>query len=191
MLPRAFYGRSPEVVARELLGRRLVRILDGERLEGIIVETEAYHGGGDPASRAFNGKKNYNTPMWDEPGRLFVYNVHKYWMLNVVAHEPGGVGGVLFRAIEPTIGVEVMLRRRPVIDVKELTNGPGKLSVALGVTRGLNGLPVTDIGSPVQILDAPPMNECQTSHRIGVTHDLLEELRFYVPGNPYVSRHSK
>jgi len=190
VLPRAFYGRSPEVVARELLGKRLVRILDGERLEGIIVETEAYHGGGDPASRAFNGKKNYNTPMWDEPGRLFVYNVHKYWMLNVVAHEPGGVGGVLFRAIEPTIGVEVMRRRRPVIDVRELTNGPGKLSVALGVTRGLSGLPVTDVGSPVHILEGPLINEYKTSHRIGVTRDLPEELRFYVPGNPYVSRHS-
>lgn len=191
VLPRGFYVRSPEVVARELLGKRLVRVLDGVLLEGVVVETEAYHGGGDPASRAFHGRKDYNAPMWDEPGCLFVYNVHKYWMLNVVAHEPGGVGGVLFRAIEPTIGVEEMRRRRPVTDVRELTSGPGKLSVALGVTRGLNGLPVTDAGSPVHILDAPTAPECHTSHRIGVTRDLPEELRFYIPGNPYVSRHSK
>jgi DNA-3-methyladenine glycosylase len=75
--------------------------------------------------------------------------------------------------------------------VRELTSGPGKLSVALGVTRGLNGLSVTDVGSPVHILDVPPMNECKTSHRIGVTCDLPEELRFYVPGNPHVSHRVK
>lgn len=191
VLPRGFYVRSPKVVARELLGKRLVRVINRERFEGVIVETEAYHGSGDPASRAFHGRKEYNANMWDEPGHLFVYNVHKYWMLNVVAHEQEGVGGVLFRAIEPIVGVEEMIKRRPVTDVRELTSGPGKLSVALGVTRELNGLPVTDIGSPVHILDAPPIPECHTSHRIGVTRDLPEELRFYVPGNPYVSRRSK
>jgi DNA-3-methyladenine glycosylase len=129
--------------------------------------------------------------MWDEPGRLFVYNVHKFWMLNVVAHEQGGVGGVLFRAIEPTAGVDGMLRRRPIEDVRELTNGPGKLGIALGVKRELNGSPVTDAGSPVHILDTPLVPKCLTSHRIGVTRDLPEELRFYVPGNPYVSHRVK
>jgi DNA-3-methyladenine glycosylase len=188
VLPAGFYARSPEVVARELLGKTLVRVLGGERLEGVVVETEAYHGGGDPASRAYHGRKEYNAAMWEEPGRLFVYNVHKYWMLNVVAHLPGGVGGVLFRAIEPTAGVEAMTRRRPVRDVRELTSGPGKLSIALGVTRELNGYPVTDSGAPVHILDAPPAAGCRTSHRIGVTRDLPEELRFYADGNRFVSR---
>jgi DNA-3-methyladenine glycosylase len=187
VLPKGFYERSPEVVARELLGKRLVRLIDGERLEGVIVETEAYHGGGDPASRAFHGRKEYNAGMWEEAGRLFVYNVHKYWMLNVISHLPGGVGGVLFRAIEPTAGVEAMMRRRPVGDVRELTSGPGKLGVALGVTRELSGIPATDAGAPVHILDAPPAPAYATSHRIGVTRDLPEELRFYVPGNRFVS----
>ena len=188
VLPAEFYERSPEVVARELLGKILVRLVEGERLGGVVVETEAYHGGGDPASRAYNGKKEYNAAMWEEPGRLFVYNVHKYWMLNVVAHVPGGIGGVLFRAIEPSFGVETMMRRRPVGDVRELTSGPGKLSMALGVTRELSGLPVTDACSPVHILDAPIVPVCRTSHRIGVTRDLPEELRFYVDGNGFVSR---
>ena len=187
VLAKSFYERNPEVVARELLGKRLVRLIEGERLEGVIVETEAYLGGDDPASRAFQGRKKYNAGMWEEAGRLFVYNVHKYWMLNVISHMPGGVGGVLFRAIEPISGVEAMMRRRPVVNVKELTNGPGKLSVAFGVTRGLSGIPVSNTGAPVHILDAPPILACATSHRIGVIRDLPEELRFYVPGNRFVS----
>jgi DNA-3-methyladenine glycosylase len=187
VLAKSFYERNPEVVARELLGKRLVRLIEGERLEGVIVETEAYLGGDDPASRAFQGRKKYNAGMWEEAGRLFVYNVHKYWMLNVISHMPGGVGGVLFRAIEPIAGVEAMMRRRPVVNVKELTNGPGKLSVALGVTRELSGIPVSNTGAPVHILDAPPILTYTTSHRIGVIRDLPEELRFYVPGNRFVS----
>lgn len=187
VLPRGFYARSPEVVARELLGKTLVRVLDGVRLGGTVVETEAYHGEADPASRAFLGRKNYNSLMWAEPGLAFVYNVHKYWMLNVIAHEKGGVGGVLFRAIEPALGVEAMRANRPVVRLEELTSGPGKLSLALGVTRGLSGVPVYDVGSPVHIFDTSPLT-CATSHRIGVTRDLPEELRFYVPGNAFVSR---
>jgi DNA-3-methyladenine glycosylase len=188
VLPAGFYVRSPDVVACELLGKTLVRVVGGERLEGIVVETEAYYGKGDPASRAYKGRSEYNTAMWEVPGRLFVYNVHKYWMLNVVAHVPSGVGGVLFRAIEPTVGLDAMMRRRPVLDMMELTSGPGKLSLALGVTRELNGVNVTDTGAPVHILDAPPVIVYGTSHRIGVTRDLPEELRFYVNGNRFVSR---
>jgi DNA-3-methyladenine glycosylase len=188
VLPVAFYARSPEAVARDLLGKRLIRVLDGDRLGGIVAETEAYYGLGDPASRAYRGKMRYNSLMWDEPGRLFVYNVHKYWMLNVIAHEPCEVGGVLFRAIEPTTGVRMMRRLRPVADDRELTSGPGKLSLALGVTRELSGCFVTDPDSPVIILDAPCVAEYCSSHRIGVSRDLPEELRFYVPGNRFVSR---
>ena len=180
--------RRPDIVARDLLGKKIVRVLDGERLEGLVVETEAYHGQMDPASRAFHGRKNYNKMMWDEPGRLFIYNVHKYWMLNVVAHDLGGVGGVLFRAIEPVKGIKTMERLRPIDDEKELTSGPGKLSIALGISKELNGFPVTDPGSPVQILDAPYTVEICTSHRIGVKRDLPEKLRFYIKGNMFVSR---
>ena len=188
VLPIRFYSRSPEVVARELLGKILVRLIDGERLEGKVVETEAYFGEDDPASRAYKGRKVYNSAMWGESGHLFIYNVHKYWMLNVVAHLSGGVGGVLFRAIEPVAGVEEMMRRRPVSDLRELTSGPGKLSLALGVSSELNGLPVTDADCPVHFLNAPPVPGFITSHRIGVTRDLPEELRFYIDKNRFVSR---
>jgi DNA-3-methyladenine glycosylase len=188
VLPVAFYERCPEAVARDLLGKRLIRVLDGEKLGGTIVETEAYHGLADPASRAYHGRKNYNSPMWNPPGRLFIYNVHKYWMLNVVAHCPEGVGGVLIRAIEPKTGLRTMRRLRHIDDDRELTNGPGKLSLALEVTHELNAYPVTDPDSPIHILNAPCTVDYCTSHRIGVTRDLPQELRFYVKGNRFVSK---
>ena len=187
-LGRDFYARDPAEVARALLGKTMVRRLGSDRLEGIIVETEAYYGEGDPASRAFKGLKSYNEVMWGEPGRLFVYNVHRYWMLNFVAHEPGGVGGVLIRALEPTRGVEAMLANRPVEKLTELTGGPGKLSVALAVDRSLNGLKATDEKSPIHVLHSESGLEVTSSYRIGVTQDLPERLRFYVKGNKFVSR---
>ncbi len=188
VLPVEFYERSPKEVARDLLGKRLIRILDGEKLGGIVVETEAYYGLADPASRAFYGKKKYNSPMWSPSGRLFIYNVHRYWMLNVVAHGVGEVGGVLFRAIEPAWGLKTMRRLRPVRNDRELANGPGKLTLALGVTHELDSYPITDPDSPIHILDAPCIIDYCTSHRIGVTRDLPEELRFFITGNKFVSK---
>ncbi len=187
VLPLSFYARSPDFVARELLGKRLVRRLEGAQLEGVIVETEAYFGEDDPASRAYLGRKRYNSQMWGESGTLFVYNVHRYWMLNVVAHELNEVGGVLFRAIEPIRGVEVMLRNRPVHRITELTSGPGKLSVALRIEPSMTGINVTNSESAVFILDDESLGYL-SSRRVGVTVDLPRDLRFYVEGNPYVSK---
>ena len=188
ILPKTFYERSPDNVARYLLGKSLVRKFEGKIIDSMIVETEAYFGERDPASRAFNGKKRYNLMMWDEPGRLFIYNVHKYWMMNVIAHEPGNVGGVLIRALEPKTGIDIMRTLRKTNDDRELASGPGKLSIALGITPDLNGCPVTDLNSPVLIYDAPVIMDYCTSHRIGVTKDLMEELRFYVKNNKFVSK---
>jgi DNA-3-methyladenine glycosylase len=187
-LPPTFYSRDPAAVARGLLGKRLIRILNGEALEGTIVETEAYYGAGDPASRAFHGRKNYNRLMWGESGRIFIYNVHKYWMLNIVAHEPDEIGAVLIRAIEPTQGIVSMMKNRPVKDPRALTSGPGKLTIALGVDKDSHGVSVLSPGSEIRILNAASVLVIGTSRRIGVTKDLDRDLRFYVEGNPYVSR---
>ena len=187
-LPLSFYSRDPAAVARELLGKRLVRVLNGEALEGMIVETEAYFGAEDPASRAFHGRKKYNRLMWGEPGRVFIYNVHKYWMFNVVAHEPDEIGAVLIRAIEPTRGIEPMLSNRPVKEPRALTSGPGKLTLALRIDKSSHGASVLSPGSEIRILDATSDPVIGTSRRIGVTKDLDWDLRFYVEGNLYVSR---
>lgn len=188
VLPRAFYERDPEAVARELLGKRLLRKMKGEVLGGIIVETEAYYGLDDPASRASQGMKAYNRLMWSEPGRIFIYNVHNNWLLNIVTHKAGRVGAVLIRAIEPTEAIEVMKRNRGVENILKLTSGPGRLTKALIVDKSLKGVPVTSKRSEIQILDNYMEFEVQSSQRIGVRRDLKRDLRFYIKGNRFVSR---
>lgn len=186
-LQREFYTRRTDRVARDLLGKILVRRIGSENLGGVIVETEAYFGGEDPASRAYNGLKEYNRVMFEEPGRVFIYNVHKYWMLNLIAHDDG-VGGILIRAIEPTIGTNTMQKNRPVKNPRDLTSGPGKLTLALDVDKSLNGVDATSTSSPVYVLDNNYEGSIETSHRIGVTRDLPEHLRFYIKDNRFVSR---
>jgi DNA-3-methyladenine glycosylase len=186
-LPRPFYTRPPDTVAQELIGKILVRTTDEAVMSGIIVETEAYFGDTDPASRAYNGKKKYNAVMFETPGRLFIYMVHGWWLLNVVAHRRGEPGAVLIRALEPLEGLEVMSRNRPAKNKVQLTSGPGKLTRALDVTKELNGIDVT---SPDVLSIVDHDNDAfdlGTSHRIGVTRDLPRELRFYLKGNRYVS----
>ena len=186
-LKQSFYRRRTDTVARELLGKILVRRLGDELLGGVIVETEAYFGGDDPASRAYKGLKDYNRVMFEEPGRVFIYNVHKYWMLNLIAHDDG-VGGILIRAIEPTMGLEPMMRNRPVKNQRDLTSGPGKLTLALGVDKGFNGVDATDESSPVYVLNNDYECIVGTSYRIGVTRDLPEHYRYYITGNKFVSK---
>jgi len=191
VLLKKFYEREPEKVARDLLGKILIRKLGKKTLSGVIVETEAYYGPGDPASRASNGMKNFNRLMWCEPGVAFIYNVHKYWMFNIVSHEPGGVGAVLLRAIEPLEGIEIMKRNRGINDDKrlvELTNGPGKLTVAFGIDKKLNGVCLTSKKSPIYIVNNQVQVKISSSKRIGVKADLDRNLRFYIDGNRFVSK---
>jgi DNA-3-methyladenine glycosylase len=179
VLDKPFYTRDTKVVARDLLGKILVRRLEDNQLGGVIVETEAYFGAEDPASRAFHGKKQYNSVMFGEPGHVFIYNVHQYWMLNFIAHDTG-VGGILIRAIEPTIGTDIMIENRPVKRLTDLTSGPGKLTLALNVDKSLNGIDATRKSSIICVIDNEMEYELATSHRIGVTKDLPEHLRFYM-----------
>ncbi len=188
VLTRQFYARDPEVVARNLLGKRLIRRLRETVLEGILVETEAYFGLKDPASRAYHGLKTYNEPMWSEPGRVFIYNVHKYWMFNVVAHEHGGIGAVLIRAVEPVGGLDIMKRNRQVKDIFELASGPGRLTQAFGIDKSLNESDVTQREGEVLILSNKMKFNLGISHRIGVKRDLRRKLRFFIRGSRFVSR---
>lgn len=187
-LERDFYRRDPAEVAKDLIGKVLVRRLGLEILSGKIVETEAYYGEGDPASRAYRGRKKYNSPMFEEPGRLFVYMVHTWWLLNIVAHGECGVGAVLIRGLEPVEGVQVMLMNRGIEDIQNLTNGPGKLARALAVTNELNHLDITEESSDLVVTAGEyEVLDIGSSRRMGVTRDLPEELRFYIEGNRFVS----
>jgi DNA-3-methyladenine glycosylase len=189
ILPKKFYERDTAVVAKDLLGKILVRRLNKKKLGGIIVETEAYYGKEDPASRAFSGRPKYCVKLLhDEPGKVLIYNVHNNWLFNIVAHEKGKVGAVLVRAIEPLNGIEEMRKNRKVKDLHDLTNGPGKLTKALNITKDLNGIFVTDEKSEIIVLDNKLNFVLGSSKRVGVTKDLPFNLRFFVKGNPFVSR---
>ena len=188
-LPQSFYNRDPAAVARELLGQ-ILAVRKEQRLEGKIVETEAYYGLSDPASRASqDGMSQRSKWMWDAAGTAFVYMVHGYWLFNVITEGKGTPSGVLIRAVEPLAGIEVMQRRRGREHLRDLTSGPGKLAIALGIDKSDNGQRVYDSASPVYIEQGENTDiVVATSRRIGVIKDLPQDLRFYIEGNPYVSR---
>jgi DNA-3-methyladenine glycosylase len=186
LLPKNFYTRSPEVVARFLLGKRLIRDLHGERLTGRIIEVEAYLGLTDPASHAYRGLTPNNFPLFGPPGRTHVYFIYgMYYCLNASAHLPGEAGGVLIRAIAPIDGIETMAHLRrlsPTSKPKLLTGGPGRLCQALDITRkNSNDLDLTSPGSPIRIADDGhhPTN-IQTTPRIGLSKAADLPLRFLV-----------
>ncbi len=140
-LGRDFYARDTLQVARELLGKRLVRVIDGERLSGLIVETEAYIGENDRACHASRGRTPRTEVMYGPPGHAYIYFIYgMYHCLNVVTDKVGFPAAVLIRGIQPQEGIEYMRRNRGFRPGEELTNGPGKLCQALAIDRSLNGL---------------------------------------------------
>ncbi|WP_158791905.1 DNA-3-methyladenine glycosylase [Granulicella sp. L60] len=186
LLPSTFYSRSPEIVARALLGKLLIRDLHGERLTGRITEVEAYLGLTDPASHAYRGLTPNNFPLFGPPGRTHVYFIYgMYYCLNASAHLPGAAGGVLIRAIAPIDGIETMalLRRAsPTAKLKLLTGGPGRLCQALDITRkNSNDLDLTSHDSPIQIADdGHTPTDIQTTPRIGLSKAADLPLRFLI-----------
>ena len=140
-LPRNFYNRPTLTVARELIGARLVRILDHVKLVGIITETEAYISEKDLACHAKAGRTPRTAVMYGKPGHAYAYFTYgNHWMLNAVTEREGFPAAVLIRAIQPIEGGELMLERRNGRD----TFGPGKLCQALGITKCENGVDLTD-----------------------------------------------
>jgi DNA-3-methyladenine glycosylase len=148
ILPSSFYNRPTLTVARELLGARLVRILDGIKLVGIISETEAYIGETDLACHAKAGLTPRTAPMYGPAGHAYVYFTYgNHWMLNAVTEKEGFPAAVLIRAIQPIEGIEVMMKRRNGRD----TLGPGKLTQALGITKSENNANLTEPASGLWI----------------------------------------
>ena len=192
-LGRDFYRRSTLTVARELLGQRLVRILDGQRLSGLIVEVEAYIGEDDAACHAACGRTPRNEAMYGSPGHAYVYFIYgMHHCLNVVTEEEGFPAAVLIRDLEPLEGLEIMRRYRSGRPDRELTNGPAKLCQALAIDRGFNGVDLCT--GEVLFIEEGRMvaqEEVGTSPRIGIKADELAmsvPWRFYLQGNAFVSR---
>jgi DNA-3-methyladenine glycosylase len=187
ILPKSFYERDAAEVAVGILGKILVKNVDKKILSGKVVEAEAYYGLEDPASRAFKGKKKMNRLMWEEAGTIFIYMVHSNWLFNIITGKSQEPAGILIRALEPLEGVEQMKRNRKREELKDLTSGPGKLTKSLEITKEFNGLRVWDPSSPIVILDNEEDFDIKTSHRIGVSEDLPQPLRFFVKGSKFVS----
>lgn len=185
-----FYDRDTEQVARDLLGKVLeCRTADGTAA-GRIVETEAYVGEHDLACHAAAGRTRRTEPLYGPPGRSYVYFIYgMYWCFNAVTRAVGLPSAVLVRAIEPLSGLELMRSRRPTArrDV-DLTNGPGKLCLALGIERAHNGLSLQ--GPPIVIRDAEsiPDDQITLTPRIGIREAADWPLRWIVTDNKYVSR---
>jgi DNA-3-methyladenine glycosylase len=197
-LPREFFARDTLTVARDLLGARLVRILDGQRLSGTIVECEAYIGQGDTACHASRGRTSRTEVMYGPPGFAYVYFTYGiHWMLNVVAEEEGFPAAVLLRAIQPAEGIQTMRTLRqtkgnPQTD-RELTSGPARLTQALAIDKTLNGADlVAGDGLWLEPEGRFPDDSVERGPRIGINYaaekDQLAPWRFWVRGNPYVSR---
>ncbi len=173
-LPRPFYARPSAIVARELLGQRLVRLLeDGQRLSGLICETEAYGGPDDEASHAYRLTRR-SAIMYGPPGHAYVYFIYgMHYCLNVVTELDGQPGAVLIRAIVPQENLETIRSRRPGVPDTRLCDGPGKLCQALSITLAHNGLDLVT-GEELFIEAAPAI----------AAQDVLVTPRIGVRGNP-------
>lgn len=189
-LPRDFYDRSTEQVARDLLGKQLVRD-DGQGLRrGRIVEVEAYLSRGDTACHAARGRNRKNASMFGEPGIAYVYAIHAKWCLNVVTEPVDVPCAVLIRAIEPLEGESIMRERRGVTKDVDVTRGPARLCQALDVARSFDGWDLTR-GESLWIardaeFDADAV-EIGVSSRIGVSSAAELPLRFFIRDVAYVS----
>jgi DNA-3-methyladenine glycosylase len=193
-LDASFFARAAERVARDVLGALLVSTVDGIETIGRIVETEAYVGPHDPASHAAEriGRTVRNRSMFGPPGIAYVYRIYGvHWCLNLVTDRVDFPAAVLVRAIEPLAGIDAMRRRRAAaatIRDTALGSGPGKLAAALGITGDLDG---HRLDRPPLLLargDPPRDGMIGRGPRVGITRAADWPLRFWVRGNPHVSR---
>lgn len=188
-LSRAFYQRDPRQVAPELLNKVLVSD-DGRRAR--IVETEAYCGAFDAAAHTYRGQTARNATMFGKPGLLYVYFTYgMHWCCNAVCGEAGEGVAVLLRAAEPLAGLDLMRVARPAAKRdRELCSGPARLCQAFGITGAQDGVDLVTGAGGFTIVDdgiAPP-DAPVVGERIGIRHAADEPWRWYVPGNPNVSR---
>lgn len=189
-LPRNFYSRDTLVVAKDLLGKHLVRLLNDGNIVARIVEVEAYRGSDDPASHAYRGQTPRNQVMFGKAGFSYVYFTYgKHYCLNVTTEKEGIPGAVLIRAIDIIGGLELARQNRKANSLTNLSNGPGKLTEALSITKIHNGLDLTERNE--LFVRHPEINESHAkivSRRIGIKAGSEKLWRFYIKNNKFVSK---
>ena len=189
-MPRNFYERETEIVARDMLGAVIECDTAEGPASGIIVETEAYLGEHDLACHAAAGRTARTEALYGPPGTSYVYFIYgMYWCFNAVTRAEGLPSAVLVRALEPLDGISLMHKRRPRIksDV-DLTNGPGKLCTALGLAGSMSGKSLQR--QPLVIRQGEPVSDeiVEVTTRIGITRSADWPLRWIVKGNRFVSK---
>ena len=188
-LPAKFFDRPTELVARELLGAVLECRTEAGVTSGRIVETEAYVGPDDPSCHAAAGLTTRTTHLFGPPGISYIYFIYgMYWCFNAVTRERGHGSAVLVRAVAPVEGIELMRRRRPrARRDRDLTNGPGKLCLAMGIVGSMSGLPLQRppllIRAGARVAD----EDVVVTPRVGITRAADWPLRYFVRDDPYVS----
>ncbi|MEM9367915.1 MAG: DNA-3-methyladenine glycosylase [Planctomycetota bacterium] len=183
-----FFARDTTVVARQLLGLKLLKRSGRRWCGGLIVETEAYLPEGDFASHAARGQTGGNTSMFGQPGTLYVYPIHANHCLNMVTEAEGVGAAVLIRALEPTDGVSQMVKRRKTDEPRRLTSGPGMLCQALGVVRRHDGDELREsAGWRLECGVTVNADRIAAGPRIGISKSQTLPLRFFVDGNRFVS----
>ena len=172
-LSEDFFLRDATIVARNLLGKRLVRNVDCRRISGIILETEAYRGEEDLACHARSGQTRRNAVMYGKPGRAYIYFTYgMHWCFNTVCGPAGFPAAVLVRAIEPDEGLDLIEINRPGIKPADWCSGPARLCKALGIDGDLNGVYLCESDSPLFIEDAFLVEEADVtvSPRVGIQY---------------------
>ena len=190
VLPRAFYERETEIVARELLGTVLECETSAGTASGIIVETEAYLGEHDLACHAAAGRTARTEPLYGPPGTSYVYFIYgMYWCFNAVTRAEGLPSAVLVRALEPLAGIDLMRKRRSRIrNEVDLTNGPGKLCTALGIDGSMSAKSLQRKPLVIREGERIPDDQIEVTTRIGITRSADWPLRWIVRGNRFVSK---
>lgn len=189
-LNRSFFDRKTEVVAREILGKIIVKKENDISLLGKIVETEAYLGEHDPAAHAFAGRTKRTNVLYGLPGHAYVFRLRAYHCLNVVAEAKYSPGCVLIRALEPLEGINLMIQRRRLSDknLVNLCNGPGKLCQAFNITLNHYGCDLTKKESELYVIDNKEDLEILVTPRIGISKATEWNQRYIIKSNPYVSK---
>jgi len=199
LMRRVFFNRDPRIVARELLGKIIVRNAGRKMLAGRIVEVEAYLGAGDLAAHAAAGHTARNAVLFGPPGHAYVYFIYGvHYCLNISCLPNGEAGGILFRALEPISGIPAMAEARGFTgldlasarDLRRIASGPGKLCEALGVTRPRdNGKDMVSPHSDLQVMDDGfSVEQIAVTPRIGITKSAEMPLRYIIAGNAFVSK---
>ena len=190
ILPRSFYNRSTQEVARELLGKQIVFCSEQGKLSARIVEVEAYIGRDDPACHAARGLTKRNKVMFGKPGFSYVYFIYgMYYCFNIVTERQGFPAAVLLRAAEPNDGLEIMRARSPKSRAATILSGPGKFCRAFGLTTEHSGMDLT--GSQLYLCDHPePNGKIVSGSRVGIKKGVDLAYRFWLADSAVVSASS-